>query len=209
MLIPQAPAEFEFTVKRSRFIALAIPVASPEEVRRLLGETRLAHPDSRHVVHAFITGQAREHQGLSDDGEPAGTAGKPVWEILKGRGITNVAVFVVRYFGGIKLGTGGLVKAYGDAAKGVLDLLPVEELIEKRRFTLGVTYSTYEGVVRKIRDHRGQIVEESFGTGVSLIGDVPADEAELLAREISDLTAGRGELTWQEEAASGDRVPEA
>ena len=198
MLIPRGSAEYEFSVKRSRFIALAVPVTSPEEARRLLGETRLAHPDSRHVVHAFITGRCREHQGMSDDGEPAGTAGKPVWEILKGRGVTNVALFVVRYFGGIKLGTGGLVKAYGDAAKGVLDRLPVEELIEKRTFSLTLSYGVYEGAVMKIRARRGEILEESFDTEVSLTGELPAAQAEALERELTDLTAGRGRLSWKD-----------
>ena len=198
MLIPRGSAEYEFSVKRSRFIALAVPVSSPEEARRLLGETRLAHPDSRHVVHAFITGRGREHQGMSDDGEPAGTAGKPVWEILKGRGVTNVALFVVRYFGGIKLGTGGLVKAYGDAAKGVLDRLPVEELIEKRTFSLTLSYGVYEGAVMKIRARRGEILEESFDTKVSLTGELPAAQAEALERELTDLTAGRGRLSWKD-----------
>lgn len=201
MLIPQGPAVFEFTVKKSRFISLAEPVDSPEAARTLLAKTRQAHPDAAHVVHAFITGSGREHQGLSDDGEPAGTAGKPVWEILKGREITNLMVLVIRYFGGTKLGTGGLVKAYGDAARGVLDLVKTEELIPKRRFRLSLAYPVYEGALMKIRDHQGEIDGEDFGTGVVLTGVLPSSEVEGLSREISDLTSGRGELKWEDPAS--------
>jgi len=198
MLIPRGPAAFEFTVKKSRFIALAEPVDGPESARTLLAETRQAHPDAAHVVHAFITGSGREHQGLSDDGEPAGTAGKPVWEILKGREITNLMVLVVRYFGGTKLGTGGLVKAYGDAARGVLDLVKTEQLIPKRRFHLSLSYPVYEGAVMKIREHQGEILSEDFGTGVVLTGILPESESEDLSRDIRDLTAGRTEIEWED-----------
>ena len=201
MLIPQGPAFFEFTVKKSRFIALAEPVDNPEAARTLLAKTRQEHPDATHVVHAFITGGGREHQGLSDDGEPAGTAGKPVWEILKGREITNLMVLVIRYFGGTRLGTGGLVKAYGDAARGVLDLVKTEELIPKSRFRLGLSYPVYEGALMKIRDHQGEIDGEDFGTGVILTGVLPSSEMEGFSREIRDLTSGRGELKWEDPAS--------
>ena len=196
MLIPKASAVYEFTVKKSRFIALAQPVDSPEAARALLADTRTNHPDAAHVVHSFITGTGREHQGLSDDGEPAGTAGKPVWEILKGREITNILVLVVRYYGGTKLGTGGLVKAYGDAARGVLDLLKTEELIAKKNFRLSLAYPAYEGAVMKIREHQGDILSEDFGTRVVLTGTLPDSEADHLSREIRDLTAGRTEIEW-------------
>ena len=199
MLIPIEPAEYEFTIKRSRFIAYAKPVSTPEEARSWIGKLRQEHPDSRHVVHAFITGKGREHQGLSDDGEPAGTAGKPVWEVLKGRGITNLGLYVVRYFGGIKLGTGGLVKAYGDAAKGVLDILPAEGLIEKRSFSLQVSYAVYEGAMMKIREHQGVVDNETFDTGVVIEATLPAVEAEALEEVLRDLTAGRGKLMWKTE----------
>jgi len=196
MLIPKSPAEFEFEIKRSRFIALAIPVSTPSEARKLLNETKDSHPDAAHVVHSFITGKGREHQGVSDDGEPSGTAGKPVWEVLKGRGVTNLIILVIRYYGGIKLGTGGLVKAYGDAAKGVLDALETEELIEKSQFLLSLAYGIYESALLRIKEHQGEVLEETFDTGVTIQGSLPSSRAKDLEEVLKDLTSGRAELEW-------------
>lgn len=196
MMIPKGPAEFDFEIKRSRFIAQAIPVTTPEAARKLLNETKAAHSDAAHVVHSFITGKDREHQGVSDDGEPSGTAGKPVWEVLKGRGVTNLIVLVIRYYGGIKLGTGGLVKAYGDAAKGVLDALKTEELIEKRSFLLSIAYGVYELALLRISECEGEILEETFDTDVTIQGVLPAVKSDSLEEVLTDLTSGRCELMW-------------
>ncbi|HSG29611.1 MAG TPA: YigZ family protein, partial [Candidatus Krumholzibacterium sp.] len=129
--IPEGRFECEMTVRNSKFIGLGVPVSDPEEAREIIRDTRETHPGCSHVVYAFITGGARtEVSGMSDDGEPKGTAGRPVMEILKGSGIVDVLLMVVRYFGGTKLGTGGLVKAYGDCAREVVEGLPVRPLIE-------------------------------------------------------------------------------
>ena len=97
--IPSSREKSEFQEKKSRFISLCIPVENAEQVRSLLKETRTSHPQSRHVVWAYLLGDARSVFGMSDDGEPHGTAGKPVLEVLKGSGMTNLLVLVIRYFG--------------------------------------------------------------------------------------------------------------
>ena len=104
--------------KKSRFISLLYPVPDDHEVKKILKELRKEHPDSRHVVWSYVLGDAGTLYGLSDDGEPHGTAGRPVLEVLKGSGLTFAALFVIRYFGGIKLGTGGLVSAYTRGGSG-------------------------------------------------------------------------------------------
>ena len=114
-------ASAELEIKKSRFLAEAFPVSSQSEARNLLKAQKERYDDATHVVHGLVLGNAAEILGMSDDGEPAGTAGRPVLDVVKGRGCTNILVTVTRWFGGTLLGTGGLVKAYGDSAKAVLD----------------------------------------------------------------------------------------
>ena len=108
----------ELIVKKSRFIAIARKCNDPAEVKRIVDQTRAQYPDATHVVHAAVMGSQFSY---SDDHEPKNTAGRPALEVLKGSGITNIIVLIIRYFGGTLLGTGGLVKAYGDSTKMVLD----------------------------------------------------------------------------------------
>ena len=126
MRIPTARAEAEIEIKKSRFIAIAIPANSLEDVKKAVQQVRSEHPDATHVVHAAVIGKAGTIYSSSDDKEPKNTAGRPALEVVKGSGITDIAVCIVRYFGGTLLGTGGLVKAYGDSAKEVLKIVPTE-----------------------------------------------------------------------------------
>lgn len=151
MLEPKEAAEAEIEIKKSRFIALAQRVSGAEEVRRRIKETRELHPGANHVVHAFVT-SGGDIFGMSDDREPKGTAGRPVLEVVRGSGIDNLLVMVVRYFGGTKLGTGGLVKAYTEAAQAVLKVLPTRPLIESISFRVVLSYDQYEPI-KKSLDH--------------------------------------------------------
>jgi len=129
MLIPLKTVSVEIVIKKSRFIAIATPLDSPEQAKSHILQSRKEHPDASHVIHAYILGKRGDLFSMSDDREPRNTAGRPVLEVLKGSGITNILVIVIRYFGGTKLGTGGLVRAYSAAAKEALSCIPVEELI--------------------------------------------------------------------------------
>jgi len=194
MLIPEGVSFFELIIKRSRFVAEIVPVESPEAARKLLKQKKLEHPDAAHVVHAFIAGDQRQYMGMSDDGEPSGTSGKPTLEVLKGRGVTNVLLTIVRYFGGIKLGTGGLVRAYSEAAAGALDRLGTTELIHYRRFRIKSDYSLYQPLVTAAGGYECLIENESFGTGVELEGLVPETKAGAFRAAVTDLSSGRAEV---------------
>ena len=178
----------ELIVRKSRFIAIARTCNSPADVKRTVDETRAQYPDSTHVVHAAVMGSQFSY---SDDHEPKNTAGRPALEVLKGSGITNIIVLIVRYFGGTLLGTGGLVKAYGDSTKLVLDGIATEELVEKVRFSLTIGYELYESVKRILTALNADPVTEDFGTEISISGQIPLSEKDNLSSRISDLSNGK------------------
>lgn len=178
----------EIVVKKSRFIAIARTCTTPADVKRLVDETRARHEGATHVVHAAVMGN---QFSFSDDHEPKNTAGRPVFEVVKGSGITNIIVLVVRYFGGTLLGTGGLVKAYGDSAKAVLYGIETEELIQKTRFSMEIGYELYESMKRLLASLDAVVDKEDFGTTIVLGGSVPADALDKLRACVADMTNGR------------------
>lgn len=178
----------ELIVKKSRFIAIARTCSDPADVKRIVDQTRAQYPDATHVVHAAVMGSQFSY---SDDHEPKNTAGRPALEVLKGSGITNIIVLIIRYFGGTLLGTGGLVKAYGDSTKMVLDGIATEELVEKARFSLTIGYEMYENVKRILGALKADSVTEDFATEISISGQIPISEKESLVSRISDLSNGR------------------
>ncbi len=127
---PTGCVRVEAVVRRSRFIGYGVPAATTNAAEEELRRKKTEYSDASHVVHAYLVGgPAREIGSLSDAGEPKGTAGRPVMEILRGSAVRNVVIVVVRYFGGVKLGTGGLVHAYGDTARAVLLELPTRPIV--------------------------------------------------------------------------------
>lgn len=194
MLVPDGSGLHEIIIKKSRFISEITPVTNPEVARAVLKAKKAEHPDAAHVVHAFICGDQRQFMGMSDDGEPSGTSGKPVLEILKGRGITNLIITVVRYFGGTRLGTGGLVRAYSEAAAGVLDKLKTSELVHYRSFELKADYQYFNQIKSLLEELNTADLEENFGTGIRVKGNVPEVSAEELKSRCIDLTNGTAEF---------------
>lgn len=192
-------ASAELVIRNSRFFAEAVIVKSRESARSELRKRKEQHADSSHVVHAFVVGDTGEILGCSDDGEPSGTAGRPVLEVLKGSGITNILLTVTRWFGGTKLGTGGLVKAYTESAKTVLMQVSVVPLVRTCEFLCTVPYDAYEPLRRKMTELRVELDREDFGTGVSLAGHIPAESVEILCAAVSDLTRGASAVVLQEE----------
>ena len=130
--------KFEESIKGSRFLSELFPCSSQSQARDIIKSQKEKYSDSSHVVHAFITGKNGEVMGMSDDGEPSGTAGRPTLDVLKGRLCTNTMLTITRWFGGTLLGTGGLVKAYSSGAKNVISLADSEKLfaplVEKSDF---------------------------------------------------------------------------
>lgn len=199
---PTAPAEVSYRVKNSRFIAVLRPVRGREEAEDALEELWGLYPDATHIVYAFAVGPPRNRsRGQSDDGEPKGTAGRPVLSVLDGRGITNALVAVVRYFGGTRLGTGGLVHAYGDGARHVLDAASVAPLRRMCAFRLRIDYALQSSVLEGLGAVGAVVAEEVYDTAVEIRGTVPAERVEELRRELGDRSRGAvepelGEPYW-------------
>ncbi|MDD6337868.1 MAG: IMPACT family protein [Lentisphaeria bacterium] len=190
MLILRQGTRAELTVRKSRFLAEATPVDSVESARALWRERKRIYADSNHVVFAFVCGPQGGVMGCSDDGEPSGTSGRPTLEVLKGSGITNVLLTVTRWFGGIKLGTGGLVRAYTESAQLALADAQTAELVPMTRFTLALSYLHYESVRRRLAEFAAEITGEEFAAGVTLAGTIPSANYAAFAEAVRDLTSG-------------------
>jgi uncharacterized YigZ family protein len=187
--VPESTAIIE--IKKSRFLAETFLVSSQEQARSILKTQKERHADASHVVHAFVIGSTGGILGCSDDGEPSGTAGRPVLDVLKGSQITNILVTVARWFGGTLLGTGGLVKAYSESVRAVLAVTPVQDLVPVRRFSLAVPYELYDRIRRDIDSWGIDVTSEEFGTDVSITGLIRESlENEFCAR-VGNLSAGR------------------
>ena len=191
-LIPAGPARTEIRASNSRFIASAAPAATTEAARAFIAGVRAEMPDASHHVYAYIIGHgATTTLSMTDDGEPPGTAGRPVMAVLKGSGLGDVALVITRYFGGTLLGTGGLVRAYGDAAQAVLAILPRTEKIDRRELSVTLPYAAYEAARRLIAAHAGSMLEETFAADVSLRVSLPLVELAAFTTELKELTAGQ------------------
>ncbi|MGP1563859.1 MAG: IMPACT family protein [Treponema sp.] len=182
------------TVKNSIFISELTPCSSQKEARTIVKSKRTEYPDASHTVHAFITGLNAEVMGMSDDGEPSGTAGRPILDVLKGRKCTNLVLTVTRRFGGTLLGTGGLVKAYGSCAKSVIEkadaLGLLSQYIEKRFFRFECRYTECETIRRVLAAFNITGLQETFGELVDFAGNVRADEYAVFAAKLRDISGG-------------------
>lgn len=180
-------------IKRSKFLCTLRRVADETQARALVEEMRKQHWDARHHCSAFVLGPDAMTQRSSDDGEPAGTAGAPMLEVLRGRGVSDVAVVVTRWFGGVLLGAGGLVRAYGDAVQAGLDEVGLlrRELVQE--WTLSVQHADAGRVESDLRQRGVQVLGQNYSSRVELL--LGTDDGDLLERTVAELTAGRGQLT--------------
>ena len=196
MLTLTKESQAEIEIKKSRFIAIATPANTLEEVKSIVKSTWEIHPDATHVVHAAVVGKAGTMYSSSDDREPKNTAGRPALEVLKGSGITNICVCIIRYFGGTLLGTGGLVKAYGDAVKEVLKCVETEELIERISFRIVLPYDGYTLLKRLLDEVKATSLSEDFATGITVRGQIPVSEKERLNSGVLDIGQGRIQIEF-------------
>jgi len=193
--VPTGPARAEIRASNSRFIASVAPSTSVEAARAVIAGIRAEMPDATHHVYAYMIGHgATTTLGMSDDGEPAGTAGRPALAVLRGSSLGDITLVITRYFGGTLLGTGGLVRAYGDAAKAVLAVVPREEKIERRALELTLPYTAYEPAHRLVAAHAGSILAEEFAADVTLRVLLPAAHIPAFSHEIEALTAGQARI---------------
>ncbi len=167
--IPAAEARAEIEVKNSRFVATAVPAFTVEEAKAFITRIKAEFSDATHNVPAFLVGFGNSVTAhCNDDGEPSGTAGRPILAVLQGSGLGDIAVVVTRYYGGTKLGTGGLVRAYGDAAKAVLDILPRAEKVPTHTTMLALPYSLLEQVRLLVGEWNGRILDEQFAADITM-----------------------------------------
>lgn len=185
----------ELVIKNSRFLNELFPCTEQNEARAIVKSQKLKYADATHVVHAFVLGLSGEVLGMSDDGEPSGTAGHPALDVLKGKNCTNLVLTITRWFGGTLLGTGGLVKAYGDCAKSVLQAATENNLlipyVEKKEFAFSADYTLYQIIKRMIPNYNISDVAEEFSTDVNVSGLIYASEYEEFSARLKDLSNGR------------------
>lgn len=172
-----------YTEKMSRFLSFALHVESAEEARTFIKNYQNEYHDSRHVCWAYMLGPDRLEWQLNDNGEPSGTAGKPIFGQINSLGLTDVLVVVVRYFGGIKLGTSGLIAAYREAARLALEDAGRKECRRMRRLGVEFSYETADGVMRIIKNPEVIILDKSFDNMCHAFIEFPLDmEDELVGR---------------------------
>lgn len=189
--------ENETIVNRSRFICYLAPCTSIEEAKVIVKQCQLEHPQASHHCYAFLTKAANDSLGFgySDDGEPSGTAGKPMLAVLQGGGVGEVCAVVVRYFGGTKLGTGGLQRAYGDSVRQALVFLQAKTKIAMATKTLACQYNQVDDVLHIINQVEGQVVEQEYLQQVRFRLLVPLAKLAIVEHKLQTLSAG--ELTLE------------
>lgn len=186
--IPSGVSRTEFTEKRSRFIGRVWPVDSEEQARARIEETKKQHYDARHNCWCYqIRGGAVRY---SDDGEPQGTAGQPMLNVFQREGVENVCCVVTRYFGGILLGAGGLVRAYTQSAKDALDAAGISVVRRWVAMELPCSYGQFEAMRREVLSFGGVVENVDYGADVVLSCLLPEERAEDFAARILDVSAG-------------------
>ncbi len=190
-IVPASEARSEIKVSNSRFVASIGCAFTVEEAREFIKRKRNEYSDASHNVPAFVVGHgATITAHCGDDGEPSGTAGRPALAVLQGSGIGDAAVVVSRYFGGTKLGTGGLIRAYSDAVRRVLEVVPRAEKVATNKVDLVVPYKLLEQVQILVEQHSGLIIERDFAADVHLLLQLRAEMVQEFNRVLLELSHG-------------------
>lgn len=181
-LIPIELAFTEIVVKKSRFIAYAQNIVSREAGMLWLAEIKKQYPDARHHCWAYIIGDPKcaLNAGMGDDGEPSGTAGKPILNVLSHKTIGDVMVIVVRYFGGVKLGAGGLARAYGQATQAVIETLATKKQVEIVSFLVSCSFSLEQQIRYWVNNMDGKILKTDYTQQVQITVSIPQKDELLL-----------------------------
>lgn len=189
--IPAGECQAEIEVEKSRFIASLAPAFTVEEAKQFVKQVKTQFADATHNVPAYVVGYGSSTIAhCHDDGEPSGTAGRPVLAVLQGSGLGDVVVVVTRYFGGTKLGTGGLVRAYGDAVRAVLAIAPLAEKVPTHTMMLALPYSHLERVRLLVQEAEGQIQEEVFAADVTLVAQFVVENWPGFERALEEMSHG-------------------
>ncbi len=182
-----APSEGYYTEKRSKFYAFAHPVDSVEQVQELVRQYRKRFYDARHVCYAYVLGADGSEYRANDDGEPSSTAGKPIHGQIITRSLTNILVVVVRYYGGINLGTGGLIVAYRTAAADALDNAEVVSRQVEEIITHHFSYLQMNEVMKVIKDMQPRVISQQFDNDCTITLAIRRSEAPVLTQRLSSI----------------------
>ena len=185
----ETTTEVEYEIKKSRFIGVIMPCQSEDDALRKLGQLARQHPQANHLAFAW---RIRQPEGFlterfHDAGEPSGTAGRPILAPLEGQSVINTVIGVIRYFGGVKLGTGGLTRAYGAAAKQAIAEADIVKWVEMAEMTLEIDYSQLQLLEYQLKQLRGEIIDQSFTDKVVVSIVLPAQHQQAIRQQfISD-----------------------
>jgi uncharacterized YigZ family protein len=186
---PTSSTIHEIEIKRSRFIAQAIPLSDTAHLHRLQAQLQVEHNKASHHCLAYVLGGPEQPRaaGSSDDGEPSGTAGKPMLNVLLQQKIGDVGVVVTRYFGGTKLGAGGLIRAYAQAVAELVKVMPLEQVESRKELSLNYPYNLEPQIQRVLNPLQVDLVEERFGESVSKTLSVVESDFEALRASLEGL----------------------
>ncbi|VXB48449.1 putative translation regulator [Exiguobacterium sp. 8H] len=185
---------YEVVIQKSKFIAHFKRVETEEEAQAFIQATKKEHWNANHNCSAYIIGERNEHQKANDDGEPSGTAGMPMLEVLRKRHLKDTVVVVTRYFGGIKLGGGGLIRAYGGTVSEGLDAVGIVERLPMQQLTLTVDYTWIGKVENELRQSSYLLDDIIYADLVTFHVSVPVEETEEALAWLTDMTNGQGQL---------------
>lgn len=182
-----APTEAIYKEKMSKFLAFAHPVSTSAGAREVIAGYQKRYHDARHVCWAYMLGSARTDFLSTDNGEPSGTAGKPILGQINSFGLTDIVIVVVRYFGGIKLGTSGLIAAYREAAREALEAAEIIECHDMTHISFTFPYLAMNDVMRLTKSGGVEVVEQLLDNSCSMTLSIRADEADLLRKRLTDI----------------------
>ncbi len=177
----KSTVEIEDIIKKSRFIGMLFPCQSENEALQLINQQHQQHPNASHIVYAYrIKSTTKIITRFNDAGEPSGTAGKPIFIHLKGKDLINLICIVARYYGGIKLGAGGLTRAYGNTAKKAIAASSISEFIEYTEFKIELEYNQMQKFEYHLAKLKGVIINQEFSENISLVIKIPEQNQNLL-----------------------------
>lgn len=191
--IPAGLHRVEQEIQRSRFITTAAPAPTVEEAKAFVARVRAEFPDANHNCWAYVVGPpgSTAQVGMSDDGEPHGTAGRPMLTALLHGGVGDMAVVVTRFFGGTLLGKGGLVRAYTGCVQQALEGLPTTERVRKVRLAVELEYSSIDSVRRLLPEYEATVVSEEYAATVGYRFELPVTRVDAFRAALTDLTQGQ------------------
>ncbi len=194
---PSKPNRIEQIIKKSRFICYLQYCESPSHANELVTILSKKHPDAHHICWAYVCGVPGNYSdyGFNDDGEPSGTAGKPMFNVLQHNPVSDICAVVIRYFGGVKLGTAGLIRAYSSSVSRALQTSVLEVVIQKENVELTLPYSLEDRIRHVLNGQRGEIKKVNYSEQVKLICEIPKSEKLHLISLIEDIGKGSIDIT--------------